>query len=172
MNFRKATKNDVNNILNIIDMAKEYLKSQDIDQWQNGYPNKEVIEEDIEKNIAYVSEIDGKISGYMAIVFENDPNYSEIFEGKWLSDKPYSTIHRIALDTSFRGQSLSAKMIEFAEKLTVEKGYPSMRIDTHNDNKVMQKLISKSGYIYCGIIYVADKTPRLAYERIIKNDNY
>lgn len=172
MNFRKATKNDVNNILNIIDMAKEYLKSQEIDQWQNGYPNKEVIEEDIEKNIAYVSEIDGKISGYMAIVFENDPNYSEIFEGKWLSDNPYSTIHRIALDTSFRGQSLSAKMVEFAEKLTLENGYSSMRIDTHNDNKVMQKLISKSGYTYCGIIYVADKTPRLAYEKIIKNDNY
>lgn len=172
MKFRKAEKKDVENILEIIDMGREYLKSQGIDQWQNCYPNKEVIEADIEAGVAYVSEIESKLSGYMAIIFEEEPSYHEIFEGKWLSDNPYSTIHRIALDTSFRGQNLSAKMIEFAEKLTIENGYSSMRIDTHDDNKVMQKLISKSGYTYCGIIYVADKSPRLAYEKIIKNDNY
>lgn len=167
MDFRKATKNDIKHILRIIDAAKEYLKSQEIDQWQNGYPNSEVIEGDITSGYAYISEIDGLIVGYMAIVFEKDPNYSKIFEGNWKSNLPYSTIHRIALDTSFRGQNLSTKMFAFTEKLTLEKNYKSMRIDTHKDNKVMQKLIKKSGYDYCGIIYVADKTPRFAYEKVL-----
>ena len=30
----------------------------------------------------------------------------------------------------------------------------------------MQKLIARAGFRYCGIIHVADGSPRLAYERL------
>ena len=42
-----------------------------------------------------------------------------------------------------------------------------MRIDTHTDNKVMQKLLTKLGFQRCGIIYVIeDNYPRYAYEKV------
>ena len=43
---------------------------------------------------------------------------------------------------------------------------PHLRIDTHADNHIMQKLIARAGFRCCGIIHVADGSPRLAYERL------
>ena len=41
-----------------------------------------------------------------------------------------------------------------------------LRIDTHEDNKVMQRAISKNGFQKRGIIYIEDGSPRIAYERV------
>jgi hypothetical protein len=44
-----------------------------------------------------------------------------------------------------------------------------MRIDTHGDNKVMQHLVTKLGFVHCGTIYVEeDDYPRLAFEKTKK----
>ena len=42
----------------------------------------------------------------------------------------------------------------------------SLRADTHADNKIMQHLLEKNGFTRCGIIHVADGTPRIAYQRL------
>ncbi|MDU1855064.1 MAG: GNAT family N-acetyltransferase, partial [Clostridium baratii] len=54
MKLRKSVNEDINNIMQIIDEAKEALKEQGIDQWQNGYPNADVIRNDILNNDSYV----------------------------------------------------------------------------------------------------------------------
>ena len=55
MEFRKSTKSDVIKIMEIVKQAQEYFKSQGIDQWQNGYPNADIIIEDIISGQAYVA---------------------------------------------------------------------------------------------------------------------
>ena len=47
-----------------------------------------------------------------------------------------------------------------------EKNIAHLRIDTHEDNKIMQHLIEKNGFVKCGIIHVADGSPRIAYEKL------
>ena len=42
----------------------------------------------------------------------------------------------------------------------------SLRADTHADNKIMQHILEKNGFTKCGIIHVADGTPRIAYQRL------
>ena len=54
MKIRLSVLNDVPRILEIIDDAKALLKSLNIDQWQNGYPNAAQIEKDISNNESYV----------------------------------------------------------------------------------------------------------------------
>lgn len=56
MNFRKSTFDDVDKILEIIEKAKIELNKLGLDQWKNGYPNKEVIENDVKLGISYVLE--------------------------------------------------------------------------------------------------------------------
>ena len=56
MNFRKSTFDDIDRILKIIEKAKAELKKMGLDQWQKGYPNREVIESDVKKGISYVLE--------------------------------------------------------------------------------------------------------------------
>ena len=39
----------------------------------------------------------------------------------------------------------------------------NIRIDTHHDNLVMQKVLNKHGFMKCGVIYLKNGNPRLAY---------
>lgn len=59
-------------------------------------------------------------------------------------------------------------MLDEIEKLASENGKESVRVDTHSDNIPMQKTLDKSGYTKCGIVYLYDGVPRLAYEKLIK----
>ena len=43
---------------------------------------------------------------------------------------------------------------------------PHLRADTHEANVTMQRCLERAGFVRCGVIHVADGTPRLAYERI------
>ena len=83
-----------------------------------------------------------------------------IYDGQWGSEEPYGTIHRIASDGSGG---------VFAACLSWCRGQIGhLRIDTHRDNHVMQHIVEKHGFQRRGIIYIADGTPRIAYEYIEK----
>ena len=126
-------------------------------QWWDYHPAESILREDIPKKQLYVIESEGIIGGVFAYIQGADPTYLEIEGGSWLNDEPYGVIHRIASDGS--GGILKAA-VEFAA------GHVDyLRIDTHADNHVMQKAVRKQGFRYCGIIYIADGTPRLAYDR-------
>ena len=86
-----------------------------------------------------------------------DPTYLKIEQGNWISDEPYGVVHRVASDGTVHG--VLGRIMDYC------KGQmPHLRIDTHEENKVMQHVIEKCGFVRCGIIYVSDGTPRIAYE--------
>lgn len=168
MTFRKSVLNDVKDIINIISQAQKYFKNNNIDQWQNGYPNNESIETDISYGESYVlCDKDKKIAGTCALSFRGEKNYLVIENGNWKKDIPYAVIHRIAVEESVKGKGIASIIMKEAEKICLEKGIKSIRIDTHRDNKSMQKLILKNGFEYCGIIYLPDGAERLAYEKLL-----
>ncbi|MGL4453889.1 MAG: GNAT family N-acetyltransferase [Sarcina sp.] len=166
--FRKSKFKDVEKIMQIIEQAQTYLKSQEIDQWQNGYPNEKVIEIDIENNISYVLEEEGKIVATTAISFDGELTYNKIYDGKWLSDYNFAVIHRIAVDNDYKGHGFAGKLIKETESLCKKRNVKSIRIDTHKDNVSMQNSIKKNGFEYCGIILISDGSERVAFEKIIK----
>ncbi len=169
MEIRLGRKEDIKNIMDIIRPAQAYFKEEGIPQWQNGYPNEEVIAGDIAKNSFYVLEDNGKILGIMAGLVGEEPTYAEIFEGDWLRDTSnYMTLHRVAVDPREKGKGLGKKLFEAGEKIAREKGLDSLRIDTHRKNKSMVKLIEKYGFEYCGIVYMTDGGERLAYEKVLE----
>ena len=125
MEIRLANVNDCEAILHIFDEAKAYLKGQNINQWQNGYPNKESTMEDIHHQNCYVL-CDGKeVIATATIIFDDDPNYHYIENGSWLATSPYGVIHRIACDPKYKGQGLTSMFFEYA-KSAEEKGYKVM----------------------------------------------
>ena len=166
--FRKAKLDDVNQIMKVIVQAKEYLKSQGIDQWQDGYPSKEVIENDIKNNVSYVVEDDGRVIATAMISFDGEKDYDQIYEGKWISNSDFVVVHRIAVDDDFKGRGIARKIIDEAEKMCITRGVKSIKIDTHRDNLSMQKFLKKNGFEYCGIIFLEDGIERFAFERLIK----
>ncbi len=170
MLFRKTKKEDLEKVMEIINQAKKYFKENKIDQWQNGYPNEDSILNDIAEGESYVLCNDDKqknILAVCAVSFRGEKNYLVIEKGQWKSNIPYAVLHRVAVDNNFKGKGLSSIVVKETEKLCHEKNFRSIRIDTHEDNKPMQKLILKNGFEYCGIIYVADGSERFAYEKLL-----
>ena len=53
----------------------------------------------------------------------------------------------------------------------VKKLINNIRIDTHHDNVVMQSVLNKNGFIKCGVIYLKNGNPRLAYHYKKGNNN-
>lgn len=89
-----------------------------------------------------------------------DPTYQVIEGGAWLNDTlPYGTIHRLA--SSGKSKGVASAVIEWCLEHC-----QSLRADTHADNQIMQHLLEKNGFTRCGIIHVADGTPRIAYQKL------
>lgn len=74
---------------------------------------------------------------------------------------------QVLFDNKSKGQGLASEIIKEIEKMCLSRKIHSIRIDTHEDNKPMQRLIEKNGFKYCGIIYLNDKSKRLAFEKLI-----
>lgn len=158
--IRKAELNDLATIVEIYKAAREFMKENgNSTQWGDKYPEEKLLIDDISKNQLYVVEDAGIIYGVFAFIIGEDETYKVIDKGKWLSTDTYGTIHRIASNGKVKG--LFDKVVAYCFN-----EINHLRIDTHFDNKIMQHLIEKSGFIKCGIIYVVDGSPRIAYEKI------
>ena len=157
--IRKAVPDDMRRILEIYAYARSFMAQHgNPHQWGNDHPKEERLWEDIRRGDLYVVTSEARIHGVFAFLLGEDPTYSQIYDGAWHHDEPYGTIHRIAGDGS--GGILHA-CIEFCEQVIRH-----LRIDTHHDNLVMQNAVMKEGFRECGIIYILDGTPRIAYDRI------
>lgn len=159
MEIRKARKEDVEKIMHIYDVAREFMRSiGNASQWINGYPQRELVEHDIEKGELFVCETD-EIHAVFAFILGEDKTYNYIENGKWSSDTPYGAIHRVASDGTQKG--IISEVTAFCEK-TIKH----LRIDTHENNKVMRHVLEKNGFRECGIIYIEDGSPRIAFEKV------
>lgn len=167
MILRKTRQEEINKVLKIIDEAKETLKKNNINQWQNGYPNKDVILNDIKKSESYVLDHDGEIIGTTALSFNGEKTYDKIYEGKWLSNGAYAVIHRIAVVKIEGLKGIGTEILKKSEEICLSKGIRNIKIDTHKDNKAMQGLLLKNNYEYCGVIYLEDGSKRIAFEKEI-----
>lgn len=154
--------------MDIIRVAQKDLKEKGIDQWQNNYPNEKVIEDDIEKNNSYIFKKEKNIVGTVALMFDGEETYDQIYEGQWLSYDKYAVIHRMAIDFQYKGTGLASEFLKEIEKLVLSKEVYSVKVDTHRKNIAMRKFLVKNDYRECGIIYLADGAERIAYEKILK----
>lgn len=168
--FRKATISDISKIWEIIQNAIQRRKEDGSNQWQDGYPNLNVIENDILKEVGYVLTIENETIGYSAVLINDEPEYEKI-EGKWLTNNDYVVVHRIAIAKDFLGQNLSKIILDYIENLALQKNIFSIKVDTNFDNIAMLKIFDKLGYNYCGEVYFRGSA-RKAFEKVlIKNEN-
>lgn len=163
--FRKADAKDIPEIWTILQQAIIRRKNDGSDQWQDGYPNPEVVKNDIEKEYGFVLTEGKTIIGYCAVVVNYEPEYSKI-EGNWLTNSDFVVIHRLALSENYLGKNLSKVIIEFVEKLAKNKNIKSIKVDTNHDNISMLKIFEKTGFTFCGIVHFRG-SPRRAYEKVI-----
>lgn len=83
MEIRLAFPNEVDAIMQVIEDAKKCLAESGSDQWQNGYPNADIIIDDIISGQAYVALEEGELLAYAAVTQSPEKSYEAIYEGSW-----------------------------------------------------------------------------------------
>ena len=169
MHIRLSTEQDVNCIMSIYAHAREFMaQSGNPSQWGlTNWPPEELIHQDIARGKSYVCEHEGRVVGvfFFDQGVDVEPTYAQIDDGAWLQEGPYGVVHRIAADGTVPGTGSFCLEWAFAQ-------CGHLRIDTHEDNVVMQGLLRKLGFVHCGTIYVyEDRFPRLAFEKVQTKGN-
>ena len=160
-NIRLTSYSDIPHVMEIYTTAREFMhRKGNINQWVNGYPSQNLIEEDIDSGYSYVIENNnGKLVGVFCFIIGEDSTYTKKYNGEWLNTDEYGTIHRIASSGIEKGVGEACFNWSFTQ-------ISNVRVDTHRDNKVMQNILSKLDFQYCGIIYLHDGAERLAYQKV------
>ena len=159
VSIRHTRVEDIPRLQALFSHARSFmLETGNPSQWTAAYPSEELLRKDIGSRDSYVVE-DEKQTVIATFVLRGgvDPTYDVIYEGRWLNDAPYATIHRIASDGTRKG--ILHLAMQFAQL-----DYNNIRIDTHRDNQVMRNAIAKEGFVYCGIIHCWNGDERVAYQ--------
>ena len=165
MEIRRAHPQELDQIMEIYDRARQFMRrSGNLTQWANGYPSRELIEEDMAAGNCYVLLDGGALAGTFCYLQGKDvePTYAKI-DGAWLDDGPYGVIHRLASAGSARG------LTDVCRDWCLAR-CPSLRADTHRDNLPMQRALERCGFQRCGTVIIQDGTERLAYQLVSPRD--
>ena len=165
LQFRKARHEDEPGIWAVLQQAILRRKADNSTQWQDGYPNPDVVAADVARQIGYVLTNNSEVIGYCAVLVSDEPEYARII-GKWITDGDFLVVHRVAIADAHVGRGLSYIIMKQVELLANELNIHSIRMDTNFDNTAMLRVIEKSGYIYCGEVYFRGSARR-AYEKIL-----
>ena len=160
MEIRPAVPSDLPALYAIYQSARAFMWANgNPTQWDPSYPSPALLESDLQKNALYVCVSENRTVGAFALLLGEEPTYQVITEGRWHSDAPCGTIHRVASDGSVRG--IAQACFDFCKQHC-----DYLRIDTHADNLPMQNAIEKAGFHRCGMVAMEDGSPRIAYDLI------
>lgn len=160
MEIRPTTKNDLNEVMALYAAARKFMQAHgNPTQWVNGYPQKELIAREIDEGKSFVCVEDHTVAAVFSFILGDEPTYKTIYDGAWVNEAPYGTIHRICVRRHGKGAA------EFCLQWCLER-CGNVRVDTHRDNLPMQNLLTKCGYIYCGWIMIEDGSERIAFQKV------
>lgn len=159
LTVRPAVEKDLPAMMEVYDTARRFMrKSGNQRQWINGYPDLELVSEDIRRGQSFVCTQGEKIVAVFCFFAGDEPSYHEIREGSWLNDVPYGVVHRLGASGTVPGAGRFCLDWSFAH-------CGNLRIDTHGDNLVMQHVLEKNGFHRCGLITIEDGTQRVAFQK-------
>jgi GNAT superfamily N-acetyltransferase len=170
MDIVKAQKEDFGKVLGLVSDIIKDMKSKRNPQWDENYPTRKILQNDLKNGTMYIMVEEGKFIGLCALTENEEPQYIEM---DW-EDKNANAleIHRIAVHPSWQKKGIAKKLFDFAEEHAEKNGYSSMRLDTYCKNSRMIKIIKQRGYKQRpGEIFFPPLTlPFFCYEKIFMSD--
>ena len=167
--IRKLTPTCSENAFSVFLKTVEHMRSTGLDQWDELYPEKNTIEHDIVSGCAYGYFAGDIPVGYIAINTDTDPGYAG---ADWsLDDDCYLTVHRLAVDPGYRGRGIAKRLMLFAERHTLEKGFAAVRLDAFSKNPAAISLYDGLGYKKTGTVEFRKGT-FIVFEKILKEAGY
>ena len=159
MKIRRATMEEIDDIMNMYETGRQFMREHGNQmQWIGGYPQRELVENDCRDGRLYICEENKEPAAVFMYMEGEDPNYAKIVDGAWPNDKPYGVIHRIVSLGTVKGAA------SFCMQWGLSQCH-NLRVDTHEKNIPMQNMLKKNGFSRCGIVFMEDGSPRIAFQK-------
>lgn len=163
--IRKATENDIEKIMKVVEQAVKEMKSYNNIQWDEHYPQRKDFLKDVESGELYVDADNGHIKGFLCINNQAPEEYEDL---NWASDAKYMVIHRLAVNHAYQKQGIATKLMHFAEELALKNGVQTIKSDTYSLNKNMIALLKKHNYRFVGEMdFFRKEYPFYYYEKVL-----
>lgn len=165
--IRRAKQDELGEIMELISKCVQVMQADGSDQWDANYPNKEIIEQDIQQGTLYVCVEDHVIAGILVL----DENESEEYKTiQWVQNQgPHLIMHRLAVHPEVQGKGIARKLIAFAEDYARANGYTSIRLDTYAKNARALQIYPRLGYEHRGEVRFPNRTANFpVFEKVLK----
>ncbi|MFA5466535.1 MAG: GNAT family N-acetyltransferase [Candidatus Izemoplasmatales bacterium] len=146
--IRLGRQEDLDQLYLLARRVVKNLRENRIDQWTDGYPDRDDFEKDIMSNALFIVEYEGVLVGSITVLPENEEFYHEV---TWDSDDAY-VVHRVMVSPDYHRQGIGTALFEHAIAYAKSNNKKALKVDTHPDNYRMQSLIQSLGFKYCGYI--------------------
>ncbi|MFT4168474.1 MAG: GNAT family N-acetyltransferase [Dysgonomonas sp.] len=156
-------KSDINDCSDIISNVILKMNSSGINQWDEIYPARSDIENDINNNNAFGYIHNEKVSAYITLNELQSPEYAAL---AWGIEGRNLIVHRLSVSPDMQGKGIARKMMLFAEEYATAQKYDSIRLDAFTENPTAINLYLKLGYKEVGSV-IFRKGKFLCYEKRI-----
>lgn len=146
--YRLGTNEDLTEICDIYKSAIKLMNSQEIYQWDEIYPNEDILKRDIDKKELFVGILSGKIAVIYVLNKDCDEEYNN---GNWKNrNASYFIVHRLCVNPVFQNCGLGKETMKHIESNLKKNGIESIRLDAFINNPYALKLYKRMGYSVVG----------------------
>lgn len=145
--IREANLNDLDEIMDIVGQIIVEMREYGNTQWDETYPTAEDFKKDIAEGCLYVDEFEDDLTGFICI---NDIEPEEYKDIDWASDEKSLVLHRMGVNSKYRGKGKGKNLIRYAENLAMRNDIMYLKTDTNSKNMKMYNLLKKMGFRFAG----------------------
>ena len=162
-NIRLAHIEELDVLHGIVRDATRHMDEQGIPQWDEIYPNKLTLKDDVERGQMHVIEVEGRVAGFIVINEEQSPEYAEV---AWEYSGRVLVIHRLTIDPTYQRRGLAMRLMDFAEEIAATEKYDCIRLDAFTRNIAAFTLYENRAYRMAGRVHLR-KGEFFCYEKEI-----
>ena len=162
LEFRRAGTDDLDALVALYGAAAQDMREKGIDQWDEYYPDREILAEDVESGDMTLGLLDGRLACAWVVNREYEPEYEL---GAWEhTEGDFCVLHRLCVNPEMQGRGLARQAMARMEKNARDQGFDSVRLDVFSQNLHAQRLYERLGYkrtgevrFRKGIFYLMEK---------------
>jgi Acetyltransferases len=158
---------DIATICDIFDSCRMDLSAQGIHQWDDQYPNIEVIRNDIHNETIYAAVVDDQIAGVISFDDYEMDEYSAI---NWsVNGGKHVIVHRLAVHPNFQRLGIAKRLMDFVHETGIKQQFQSVRLDVYSGNPHAVAFYERLGYEHRGqVMFPRRIQPFYCMEKVLE----
>lgn len=161
--FERALAADADAIHAMIEEAKRVGRANGTTDWDEDYPNRAILDEDIEKGELWALREDGQILAVIALIGEE---FEEDVDVQW-TDAKGCMLARLCVDPTLQSRGIGAEMMRLVTEEAARQGFSATRHLASTHNPAALRLYRKLGYRELGPVHCYG-SDFIAFERLME----